>query len=113
MSKYPLNSDDGELTEAEQRRLIDEVVIRRMQVVSDDHLATYWAAKKRHDQERDRLRGQNNLPKPNQPFPSYNPSELHELRAVITEDVRQRVMDMVHFPLDEGKQQDNLDMKGV
>jgi len=101
VSKYPLNSDDGELTEAELRRLIDETVIKRMQIVSDDHLASYWATKKRHDeqQERDRLKGQINPSRPDKPYPPYDPSELHGIRDIITEEVRQRVIAMLKFPL--------------
>jgi len=115
MNKYPLNSDDGELTDAELRRLIDETVMKRMQIICDDHLAGYWAGKKKYDehQERDRLKGQSNSSRPDKPYPPYDPSELHGIRDIITEDVRQRVMAMLKFPLDGEKQQDDLGGKAA
>ncbi len=101
MSKYPLNYDEGELTDAELRRLIDEAVQKRMQIVCDQHLASYWAARNKHDeqQERERLRGLSNPSTPDKPFPPYDPSELHEIRDIITEEVRRRVIAMLKFPL--------------
>jgi len=113
--KYPLNSDDGELTEAELRRLIDELVHKRMQIIYDDHLADYWARKKKFDEQRQRPGREKNAEssKDADEYPAYDPSALHGLRAIITEDVRQRAMAMLKFPLDGEKQEDDFGEKAA
>jgi hypothetical protein len=113
MNKYPLNSDDGELTDAELRRLIDETVNKRMQIIYDDHLADYWARKKKFDelqQRQGREKGMESS-KSAAEYAAYDPSALHGLRAIITEEVRQRVMAMLQFPLDGENREGNLNNK--
>ncbi len=91
MASYPSNAlDDGELTDHELRRLIHEIVRERMRVVTDAHLADYWAA---------RVRDQRSGSKPT--LRPYDPSELHDLRSVLTAEVRQEVLDFRRLDLTE------------
>ncbi len=108
MSNFRSNHDDGELTEAELRRLINETVIAQMKVIYDDHLAAYWAGKNKYDEQQAREKAKlgEKYVAPREKYPAYDPSQLHEIRAIITEDVRKIVMNMLTFPLDGKKPED-------
>jgi hypothetical protein len=82
MSNYPFNHDDGDLTEADKKRLVWEHVDKRFLEIAANHFAQHIAKKKKKD-----------------PYLSlvelcagYDPSELDEIVDIYTEWTWKRVI---------------------